>query len=333
MRAVLGGTFSALHRGHRTLLERAFEVAEEVHIGLTTDDFAARGRDYTPPPYAERERALRDYLRKFGRAFEIFPIDDPYGPSIAGDYDVLVVSDETRRRAWEINALRMARGLKPLKTEIVPLVFAEDLIPLKSRRVLAGDVSEDGERLRPVKVRVGSTNPVKIRAVEDIFKKVLPVEVSVEGADVDAGVPRQPFGAQAFRGALNRALAAVNGADFGVGIEAGLIYSPEIDDFYDVQYCVVADSTGLASAGHGPGFQYPRSVVEEVLRGEEVGAVMSAITGVEHLGRKQGAIGHLSKGILDREALTEQAVMMALIPRMNAGMYSIEQFYRPYDFP
>lgn len=333
MRAVLGGTFSALHRGHETLFERAFEVADEVHVGLTTDEFAAGGRGYTSPPYAERERALRDYLAKFGKVFEIFPISDPYGPAVGGDYDVLVVSAETRKRAWEINALRTARGLKPLKIEIVPLVFAEDLIPLKSRRVLAGEVSESGERLTPVRVRVGSTNPVKINAVKNVFEKVLPVELTVEGVEVHTGVPRQPFGAQAFRGALNRALAAVKGVDFGVGIEAGLVYSPEMDDFYDVQYCVVADSTGLASAGHGPGFQYPRYVVEEVLRGKEVGEVMSRITGVEELGRKQGAIGHLSKGILDREGLTEQAVLMALIPRVNAEEYSIEQFYRSYDFP
>ena len=333
VRAVLGGTFSVLHRGHQILLARAFDIADEIHIGLTTDEFAAQGREYRPPPYAERERALRDYLEGHGKPFEIFPIDDPYGPAITGDYSVLVLSEETRWRGWEINAMRMARGLNPLQIEVVPLVFAEDLIPLKSRRVLAGEVNERGERLTTVRVHVGSRNPVKIRAVEEVFGKVLKVDFTVEGVDVPTGVPHQPVGHQSFLGALNRARFAVRGADFGVGIEAGLVYSPEMNDFYDVQYCVVADSTGLASAGHGPGFQYPRPVVEEVLKGKEVGEVMSRITGVEKLGRKHGAIGHLSCGILDRKGLTEQAVLMALLPRMNPGVYSVEQFHRFEDLP
>ncbi|MFI5421053.1 MAG: adenylyltransferase/cytidyltransferase family protein, partial [Nitrososphaerales archaeon] len=37
----LGGTFDHIHKGHVELLDRAFETAESVFIGLTSDTFAA----------------------------------------------------------------------------------------------------------------------------------------------------------------------------------------------------------------------------------------------------------------------------------------------------
>ena len=40
----LGGTFDRIHIGHEKLLKMAFEVGEEVIIGLTSDTKAKRGR-------------------------------------------------------------------------------------------------------------------------------------------------------------------------------------------------------------------------------------------------------------------------------------------------
>jgi len=69
------------------------------------------------------------------------------------------------------------------------------------------------------------------------------------------------------------------------------------------------------------GFEYPPSVVEEVLSGKEVGDVMDELTGVEDLGEKMGAVSYLSRGLLDRIGNTEQCVLMAMIPRLNEGIY------------
>nr|BAL59131.1 hypothetical protein HGMM_OP3C286 [Candidatus Acetothermum autotrophicum] len=52
-----------------------------------------------------------------------------------------------------------------------------------------------------------------------------------------------------------------------------------------------------------------------------MGDVMSELAGIEKLGHKIGAIGYLSKGVLTREQLTEQAVLMALIPRLRPELY------------
>lgn len=74
--------------------------------------------------------------------------------------------------------------------------------------------------------------------------------------------------------------------------------------------------------GGGPSFEYPPFIVFRVLsEGLEVGTVMEELTGIRNLGKKQGAIGYFSKGQMDRTNLTEQAVLMALIPRLNEDLY------------
>ena len=43
---------------------------------------------------------------------------------------------------------------------------------------------------------------------------------------------------------------------------------------------------------------------------------MKKVYGENDIGKNQGAIGFLSKGILDRKSLTEQSVLAAMIPRI-----------------
>ena len=62
-------------------------------------------------------------------------------------------------------------------------------------------------------------------------------------------------------------------------------------------------------------------MIEEVLKGFEVGNVMDKVTGVDNLGQKAGAVSYLSKGLLDRTENTEQCVLTAMIPRMNEEIY------------
>jgi len=173
-----------------------------------------------------------------------------------------------------------------------------------------------------MKVAVGSRNPVKIKAVENVFRRVYG-EVSVEAVKAHPGVPSQPFGAETITGAINRAKSAFarEKFDLGVGIEAGLFkISGEAELTVDVQYCAIYDGSWL-TLGCGSGFEYPPAVLDEVLAGKEVGDVMSRVAGIEDLGEKQGAIGFLSRGMLTRTQLTEQGVLMALIPRMNPHLY------------
>jgi inosine/xanthosine triphosphatase len=174
-------------------------------------------------------------------------------------------------------------------------------------------------------VAVGSSNPVKVRAVERAFSKFY--EVSVLMVPVSSEVPPQPVGLDVtIRGAVSRArnaLALSERAELGVGIEAGLVQVPAtLSGYMDQQFAAIVDRSGRVTLGGGPSFEYPPSIVTRVL-GEniEVGTAMDQLTGVEELGQKQGAIGYFSKGHLDRTSLTEQAVLMALLPRVNQRLY------------
>ena len=183
-----------------------------------------------------------------------------------------------------------------------------------------------------MRVYVGSTNPVKAEAVQRVFARAFPdraASLRVERVAVDSGVPAQPRDEEVPQGAIARAraaLAASRGeADFGVGIEAGLLRCEPLDAYFDVQFCAIADREGRITVGHGAGFLYPPQVLRAVLEeGRTVGEAMAELTGIPEIGKKMGAIGYLSRGLLDRTQLTEQAVLMALIPRLRPELYEPE---------
>ncbi|NOZ83084.1 MAG: inosine/xanthosine triphosphatase [Euryarchaeota archaeon] len=176
-----------------------------------------------------------------------------------------------------------------------------------------------------MRIAVGSLNPVKVEAVLSVAEQLFG-SAQVEGVEVRSGVGEQPVGMmETVLGAVRRARAALlqRDADFGVGIEAGLIEVPfTLTGYLDVQVCAVADRRCI-TLGMGSGFEHPPEVVRAVLAGEEVGEVMERLTGVRDIGRKQGAIGFLSNSLLDRTELTKQAVFMAFLPRLRRELYRI----------
>src|SRR5438309_786890 len=229
----------------------------------------------------------------------------PAGPADdLPDLDVLVVSAERMPVALTLNDARAAKGLRRLAIRAVPMVLAQDGLPISSRRIRQGLIDRRGRRLKPMQVFVGSGNPVKARAVREVFR-ALGLPAQVRGVRVPTDVSDQPFDHEAVRGAINRAKADIREGDLGVGIEAGLVWSPVLSDYFDVQYCAVVDRSGRLTVGHGPGFAYPAKVLEKVKAGSTVGEAMDRLTRIRGIGSKQGAIGHLTEGRLDRRRLTE----------------------------
>jgi len=147
-RVVIGGTFYRLHKGHRALIKKALEVGERILIGLTTDEMAEKMiKGHGLGGFEERKRGLEKFLREvkaLGRA-QIFPINDPYGPTLVDrKIDAIVVSTETVKRARQINLLRQKKGLKPLKIVVIRMVLAEDNLPISTARILSGEITEEG---------------------------------------------------------------------------------------------------------------------------------------------------------------------------------------------
>ncbi len=174
-----------------------------------------------------------------------------------------------------------------------------------------------------MRVVVGSTNPTKVEGTKLAFEQFFD-NVEVIGKSVSSDVPPQPFNDDTIRGAINRALRSYSkDFDFSVGIEAGLFsLKKSITGFIDFQVAVVYNGKRM-SIGFGPGFEFPPRVVEEALKGREVGDVMEEITGIENIGERMGAVHYLTRGVISRIELTRIAVTMALIPWINKDLYDL----------
>ncbi len=145
MRVIIGGTFGYLHKGHRALLAKAFEVGDYVYIGLTTDSYVDRTKPNEGlPRYAEREAVLRGFVSGLGKKFQIAHLDDRFGPLTSGDFYAIVVSPGTMPTALEINRIRARTGLKPLSIISIGYVLAADSMPISTSRIMKGEIDGDG---------------------------------------------------------------------------------------------------------------------------------------------------------------------------------------------
>ena len=144
----VAGTFDVMHKGHWLLLDEAFNVANRVVIGITTDRFAAAmKKPHEIDPYDVRLGDVKNYLQKKGilKRATFFPLDDPYGPSTnEGGIEGILVSEETEARAEEINQIRVKKGKKPLLIFVMKMVLADDGKPISSTRVRRQEVDKYG---------------------------------------------------------------------------------------------------------------------------------------------------------------------------------------------
>jgi inosine/xanthosine triphosphatase len=317
MRVAVGGTFNVLHKGHRVLLEAAFSEGDEVVVGISSDDFAGV-RKGEVIPFEDRRERLEEYLEKYEN-WEIVVLDDAVGTSTTEEkLDILVVTPDNYSTGERINRSRIENGLEPLRLKMVGYVLAEDFLPISSSRILSGEIDEEGRMKRPLKVVVGSANQVKVEAVKSVMDRILD-DYELISIAPGSNVSEQPFHEETERGTRERALAALEEGDLGVGIEAG-VFEYE-DGLYDVQYCVVCDHGNWSTTGHGSGFRYPPHVSKLVRSGKTVSEAFHSLYGKEDIGKKEGAIGYLTWNVLTRKELTEQAVMAAMVPRMRKELY------------
>jgi pantetheine-phosphate adenylyltransferase len=147
----MGGTFDLFHRGHRTLILKAFEIGNHVIIGLCSDDFLKKLRKpHGIASYAQRLEELKGFLKKndFLEMAEIVPLDDAYGVTLSDKrIDAIIVSDETEPRAHEINEKRKSLGMPPLPIVAVKMVLSEDHYPISSTRIWFEEIDREGNLL------------------------------------------------------------------------------------------------------------------------------------------------------------------------------------------
>lgn len=151
-KVAVGGTFDELHRGHKALLDKAFEVGDKVVIGLSSDEFVSKmGKPHETASYNERHRELESYLKELGwfERAEIVPLNDPFGLTISGkSLEALVVSKETQKTAEKINEKRQSAGLSPLEIITVNMIPAENSTPISTTRIRSGEIDRNGHLLK-----------------------------------------------------------------------------------------------------------------------------------------------------------------------------------------
>ena len=128
----LGGTFDHFHKGHELLIKTAFKCSKHVLIGITTDDFI-KNKKYCEKleTFSTRKSIILNFITEKLKIntsiFEIFPLDDPYGPTISNhEIEGLVCSEETYDNAVKINEIRQKNVLAKLILIVIPLIFDDD---------------------------------------------------------------------------------------------------------------------------------------------------------------------------------------------------------------
>lgn len=168
---------------------------------------------------------------------------------------------------------------------------------------------------------VGSTNPVKIKAVHSVVKRIWK-DAKVVSADVDSFVSSQPMGEEeTVKGAINRAknILANTHADFGIGLEGGI--TKVKDKYYNMPWCAVIDKNGRIGLGCGGAMEIPAYIISEILKGKELGQVMDEQTGIKNTKQKMGAIGILTGGLINRQGAYEIMVIYALSKFIKPEFY------------
>ncbi len=141
-KVAVGGTFDKFHDGHKKLLSTAFELGNQIEIGVTSDEFGGLKGDIDS--CEERMDNLKLFFKDKSN-FNVVPLEDPFGTTIyEADFDAIVVSEETEPNAVKINEIRISKDMNPLDIVIVSFVLAEDGNPISSTRIRRGEINKNG---------------------------------------------------------------------------------------------------------------------------------------------------------------------------------------------
>lgn len=186
--------------------------------------------------------------------------------------------------------------------------------------------------MHPLQIAVGSKNPAKVKAVEEViadYAFLQPAEV--RGIEVSSEVSVQPHSLEeTIHGAKNRArnaYAALPDCNYSFGLESGLLPVPYAKTgFMDLCVCMIYDGTeyriGLSCAFEFPP-QVMRLIHEQGVDAQQA-AYQSGLTTNSLIGAAEGVIGLLTKSRMTRKEQTKQAIVTALITFENAELYRTE---------
>jgi len=170
-----------------------------------------------------------------------------------------------------------------------------------------------------IKVGIGSTNPVKVKAVQNAVQKVWQTAVFAP-ISAPSGVSDMPMSdEETLLGATNRARVALAGADFGIGMEGGVHEEPF--GLMLMGWVVVMDKNGRLGISGTNRIMLPETIANRVRAGELLGSVIDDLLHTEKTNQKGGAFGALTDGLVTRGDVFETAVCLALAPFITPKLY------------
>ena len=170
---------------------------------------------------------------------------------------------------------------------------------------------------------IASKNPVKINSVKNGFEKVFGEQnMTFTGISVPSEIRDQPMNTnETYLGAQNRVKNAKlkhPEADFIVGIEGGL-------EVFEGQYYAFAwifiDNGEIIGKSRTGSFMLPPKITELINQGMELGHADDIVFGHSNSKQKQGSVGILTKGAIDRTEYYTHAVALALVPFLNENLF------------
>jgi len=174
-----------------------------------------------------------------------------------------------------------------------------------------------------VKIIIASRNPIKINATKLAFEQMFPNKVfQFEGVSISSDISDQPMSNnETLKGAINRSNNAkleYMDADYWIGIEGG-VEKKGIE--MQVFAWIFIQSKEMEGKARTATFDLPKKIIELIDSGMELGDADDIIFNRKNSKQKNGAVGILTKDLIDREKYYTHAIIMALIPFNNLDLY------------
>lgn len=178
-----------------------------------------------------------------------------------------------------------------------------------------------------IKIVVGSKNPVKINAAAKAMAQLFPDStIAASGMDAPSNVAAQPMtDLDTRQGAINRVHYCQQygrehniEADYYFAMEGGV----DCFDFGPATFAYIAiGHKDQLAIGRSAILPLPMQVYRALEAGEELGHVMDRLFNTVNIKQKGGAIGLLTHGHATRESNYTQAIILAMAPLLNPGIY------------
>jgi len=187
-------------------------------------------------------------------------------------------------------------------------------------------------------VAIGTRRRPKINATRNAFSALAPLlgvqqsRIHFYPLSVQSGTAAMPMTLQELmRGARNRAEKARAAlqcrgipADYAVGLEGGFFAepAPELGLCYFLQSWVYVLHSDTGFFGSSVAIPVPAAIVQEMQATQkELGEVIDRFAGEENVRDKGGAFEVFTSGQIDRTRSYEMALICALAPFYNPGIY------------